>query len=87
MALRPEGPGKDFDDMWNRHYREAAGRKERGEGPYAADAALKKIQEQPMTEPTMGGRHAKAASDSCVTALALLGGLGWALSELAGRVF
>jgi hypothetical protein len=86
MGLRPEGPGKDFDDMWNRHRREAEGKAARGESHWAADAALRKINETPQPEQS-GGRHAKPNSDSCIVPLALLGGLGWALSEIAGRIF
>lgn len=84
MAKRPEGPGKDFDDMWNRHNREGRERAARGEGPYAMDAAIRRAGEMRQPEPT-GPKH-KANSDSCVVPLAFLGGLAWALSELAQRV-
>lgn len=85
MAKRPEGPGKDFDDMWNRHRREAEGKAARGESHWAADAALRKVSETP--QPDSGPKHAKPNSDSCVAALALLGGIGWALKEVIERIY
>ena len=85
MALRPEGPGKDFDDMWNKHRRDAFEKKIEGKGAWQADYVRQHAGE--LKEPQSGGKHAKPNSDSCIVPLALLGGLGWALSEVAGRIF
>lgn len=85
MALRPEGPGKDFDDMWEKHRRDAFPKKAAGQGPWQADHVRAHAGE--LKEPDQRGKHAKPNSDSCIVPLALLGGLGWALSEVAGRIF
>lgn len=84
MAKRPEGPGKDFDDLWNRHRREAEGKAARGESHWAVDASIRNAGQ--MREPDSGPKHAKPNSDSCITALALLGGIGWALKEVIERI-
>lgn len=83
MALRPEGPGKDFDDMWNKHRRDAFPKKAAGQGPWQADYVSSHAGE--LKEPQSGGKHAKS-SDSCVTALGILGGLAWAIGEAVGRL-
>ena len=76
---RLSGPGRDFDDQYNESRRQGEAKAARGESHWAADAALKKIRitEQPDQS---GPKHAKS-SDSCIVALASLGGLGWAISE------
>ena len=84
MARLP-GPGKDFDDQWNDSRRRAFPKKSAGQGPWQADHASRNAGE--LREPQTGGKHSKPSSDSCIIPLALLGGLGWALSELAGRIF
>lgn len=84
MALRPEGPGKDFDDMWNKHRRDAFEKKIEGKGAWQADYARQHAGE--LKEPQASGKHAKPNSDSCVTALGILGGLAWAVTEVIGRL-
>lgn len=84
MAKRPEGPGEDFEKLWERHRREAEGKAARGESHWAADASIRNAGE--IREPDRRGRHAKPNSDSCITALTLLGGIGWALKEVIERI-
>ena len=78
---RPEGPGKDFDDMWNESRRRGHEKASRGEGAYSTDKYLERVNAQPRP-----AHHAKPNSDSCVVPLALLGGLAWAIAEAAGRI-
>lgn len=86
MARLP-GPGRDFDDQWNASRREGEKKAARGEGPWAHDKAMERLSSTGHTpQPQEGGRHAKPNSDSCLIPLGLLGGLAWALSELAGKV-
>lgn len=90
MSKRPEGSGKSFEDQWNHSRRLGQARAARGEGPWAIDKALERNATSHTPQPGEAGhsgpRHAKS-SDSCVGAIALLGGLAWALSEAAGKVF
>lgn len=82
---RLPGPGKDFDDQHNESRRQGEAKAARGEGPWAYDAALRReafqqsMEASPQAPKT--GKHAKPNSDSCVTALGLLGGLAWAITE------
>jgi hypothetical protein len=80
MARLP-GHGRDFDDRWNASYRRGRENARRGVGPWATDKALERVNAERATR-----KHAAASSDSCVAALAALGGFAWALSELAGRI-
>lgn len=73
----------DFDDQWKESRREGLKKSALGQGAWATDAALRKARSTPQPEQT-GPRH--AASDSCLVALGFLGGLGWAVSEAAGRI-
>lgn len=76
---RLPGPGRDFDDQWNTSRRRGKERAARGEGPWAADKALRDLQSP--QQPPSGPKHRAASSDSCVTALGVLGGLVWAITE------
>lgn len=80
---RLPGPGKDFDDQWNHSRRAGKEKAARGEGPWAADKALERYQQaiDASGGNNSGPKHAKPSSDSCVTALGLLGGLAWAVTE------
>jgi hypothetical protein len=71
--------GDDFDSQWDHSKRIGQARAARGEGPWAADKALERSTTCHTPQP--GPKHAKPNSDSCVTALGILGGLGWALTE------
>jgi hypothetical protein len=78
--------GRDFDDQYNHSKRLGQARAARGEGPWAADKALADLRSTTGHTPQPGEaghqpKHAKPNSDSCVTALGILGGLGWALTE------
>ncbi|HKZ21186.1 MAG TPA: hypothetical protein VJQ57_13880 [Acidimicrobiia bacterium] len=79
---RLPGPGRDFDDQWNESRRKGQERAARGEGPWAADAKLEALrQSYDASGGDSGPKHAKPSSDSCVTALGVLGGLAWAITE------
>lgn len=85
MSSRLPGDGKSFDDQWNHSRRLGEAKAARGEGPWAYDAALRRQRFQQSMEaspqPPKSGKHAKPSSDSCVTALGVLGGLAWAITE------
>lgn len=93
MSSRSSGPGRDFDDQYNSSRRAGQEKASRGEGPWSTDKALNDLRRESFQQsmdasgsaPT-GGKHAKPNSDSCLIPLGLLGGLGWALTELAGRI-
>lgn len=84
---RLPGPGRDFDDQWSESRREGWKKSQRGEGPWANDKMLRDLARQQSLDASgadnsnTGGRHAKPSSDSCVTALGVLGGLAWAITE------
>ena len=78
---RLSGPGRDFNDQWKASRDRAFQKKTEGEGPWATDKYLERVNSR-----ARNGQAHHASSDSCLAALALLGGLGWALSELAGRI-
>ena len=88
MSNRLSGPGKDFDDQWNESRRQGKEKAARGESHWAADKALERYQQSldASSDTKPQGRHAKPSSDSCVTALALLGGIGWAVAETITRL-
>lgn len=74
--------GKDFDDQYNASRREGQKKAARGEGPWATDARLEALrQSYDASGGDTGPKHAKPSSDSCVTALGVLGGLAWAITE------
>lgn len=81
MARLSDGPDKGFDAQYDHAKRLGRERAARGEGPWAADASLRRITAQPGDANHKKPKHAKPTEDSCVAALALLGGLGWALTE------
>lgn len=70
--------GGDFDSQWRDSRRRGQDKAAKGHGPWADDKYLERINARPAPQ--------GSGSDSCVTALALLGGVAWALSEVAGRV-
>lgn len=84
---RLPGPGKDFDDQYNESRRRGEAKAARGEGPWSTDKALNDLRRESFQQSMdasggdSGPRHAKPNSDSCVTALGLLGGLAWAITE------
>jgi len=79
--MRGDDLGKDFDAHYRASRRRAAGKRERGESHWATDKYL----ERERTRSAGPAHHAKS-SDSCLIFATLLGGAGWALSELAGRI-
>lgn len=78
---RGDDIGKDFKDQWNESFRRAEEKASRGEGPWAEDKYLERINAKPRPA------HHAANSDSClIPLLAFLGALAWVLSEIASRV-
>lgn len=84
---RLPGKGKDFDDQYNASRRAGQEKAARGESHWAADKAMRDLrkenwqQSMDASSAPSGGKHAKPSSDSCVTALGILGGLAWAITE------
>jgi hypothetical protein len=83
---RLPGKGKDFDDQWNESHREGKKKAAQGIGPWYDDHRLEALKQSydasgGTSGETTGAKHAKPSSDSCVTALGILGGLAWAITE------
>jgi hypothetical protein len=86
---RGNDPGKDFDDQYYTSRREGRGKAARGEGPWADDKYLARINDQARRDRNSGGRHraeSEGCADKAVVLLGLLGGAAWGLAEVAGRV-
>lgn len=78
---RGNDPGKDFNDQWSESRRRGQEKAARGEGPWAEDKYLERINAKPRPV------HHAAGSDSClVSGLAFLGALAWVLSEIVSRI-
>lgn len=77
--MRGGDKGRDFDSQWDDSYRRAQGKAAKGQGPWSEDKYLERINARPKP-----AHHAKDG-DSCVSALALLGGIAWAISEVISR--
>lgn len=84
MARRND-PGKDFDDQWYASKRRGEYKASRGEGPWADDAYLRRNNERLGSGPAHHGGGSESCGKATVLLLSLLGGLGWAFSEAAGR--
>ncbi len=82
--MRGNDPGKDFDDQWDASKRVGDYKRARGEGAWAQDKYLERLNKQLSGPPA---HHAKkeGCADKSVILLALLGGLGWVISEVMQR--
>jgi hypothetical protein len=78
---RGNDPGRDFDDQWHASKRAGEERAARGEGPWAEDKYLDRVNKRLARPPA---HHAKPSS-GCAFVLGFLVGLAWFLSEVAGR--
>jgi hypothetical protein len=76
---RGNDPGKDFDDQYYGSKRAAEYKRSRGQGVWAQD----KYQERLKSRADEGQAH--HGKDTCLVALAALGGLAWALGEAVGK--
>lgn len=82
---RKDDPSKGFDSQWNESKRIGGERASRGEGPWAQDKYLERINAKPVQGPKHAGEP-KGCSDKTVALLAVLGGLAWAIQEIVQRV-
>jgi hypothetical protein len=83
---RGNSPGKDFDDQWNNSRRRGEYRASRGEGPYSADKYLERNNERLGRQPASHRGESKGCGEKTVVLAALLGGIGWFVSEIVNRV-
>lgn len=73
-------PGWSFDNQWEESKRRGQEKAARGEGAWAEDKYLQRLNAKPRPAHHAGG------SDSCVVFLAFLGAVAWILAEAVGRL-
>jgi len=77
---RGNDPGKDFDRQWEESSRRGREKASRGEGPWAEDKYLERINAKPR--PAHHAGDPKGCADKTVLLLALLGGVLWVADQL-----
>lgn len=80
---RGSDPGRDFNDQWNESRRRGQEKAARGEGAWAEDKYLERINAKPR--PAHHASEPKGCGEKTVMLLALLSGFGWAFSEVVSR--
>lgn len=81
--MRGSDKGGDFDRQWNESARRGREKADKGQGAWAEDKYLKRINAKPR--PAHHAKKREGCADKTVALLALLGGLVWALTEAIGR--
>jgi hypothetical protein len=78
---RGNDPGKDFDDQYRESKRRGRDRASRGEGAWADDKYLERVNARLSGPPARHrGEPSKSCLDKTVMLLALLTGILWAVS-------
>lgn len=81
---RGNDPGRDFDQQFERNRRRGQERAARGEGAWADDKYLRKINEERAADRAAAG-NSEGCGKATVLLLGTLGGVVWFLAEAAGK--
>lgn len=83
---RGKNPGDDFDRQFDKSRRAGERKAARGEGPWADDAYLRRINNERQADRQAAQSNSESCGKATVILLSLLGGAAWGLAEAVGRV-